>query len=104
MKDDNETNQQIVHRGYTADTEDWLVSLAPVAVAFIFYIFFIMSSDLDNKHMFIAYGITAGVIGLQTFWIVRGWRNKVTSTVVMGGISIIIVLGLLKTYLHFAGV
>lgn len=102
MNEEDNEERQVVHRGYTADTEDWLVSLAPITVAFIFYIFFILTSDLENKGLFIAYGVTAGVIGLQTYWIVRGWRNKNTSTVVMASISIVIALVLLKLYMNFS--
>ena len=100
-EDNNEEEREVVHRGYTADTEDWLVSLAPITIAFIFYIFFILTSELENKGLFIAYGVTAGVIGLQTYWIIRGWRNKNISTVVMGSISIIVVLVLLRLYINF---
>ena len=55
MNEDNNEERQVVHRGYTADTEDWLVSLAPITIAFILYIYFILTSELENKGLFIAY-------------------------------------------------
>ena len=84
------------------EAENWIVSLTPVGVAFVFYIMFIISSEIEQKGLFIAYGATAGIIGLQTYWIVRGWRKNHGSTVVMGIIGIVITLGLLKLYLSFS--
>lgn len=85
-----------------SDGEEWIFSLAPISVAFVFYIMFILSSDIENKGLFIAYGATAGVIGLESYWIVRGWRQGHPGTIVMGLIGIAITLGLLKLYMYFA--
>lgn len=82
--------------------ESWIFSLAPVGVAFVFYIMFIISSDIEQKGLFMAYGATAGIIGLETYWIVRGWRKDHGSTVFMGIIGIAITLALLKLYLSFS--
>jgi len=49
-----------------------------------------------------AFGATAGIIGLESYWIIRGWRNDHGSTVVMGLIGIAITLGLLALYMSFA--
>lgn len=84
------------------EAESWIVSLAPVGVAFVFYIMFIISSEIEQKGLFIAYGATAGIIGLETYWIVRGWRKNHGSTVVMGMLGIAATLGLLKLYLSFS--
>jgi len=83
------------------EAESWIFSLAPVGVAFVFYIMFIISSDIEQKVLFVVYGATAGIIGLETYWIVRGWRKNHGSTVLMGIIGIAITLGLLKLYLSF---
>ncbi len=83
------------------EAENWIISLTPVGVAFVFYIIFIISSEIEQKGLFIAYGATAGIIGLETYWIVRGWRKNHGSTVVMGIIGIVITLGLLNLYLSF---
>ncbi len=85
----------------TGEGEDWIFSLTPIAVAFVFYIMFIISTDIENKGLFIAYGAAAGVVGLETYWIVRGWRNNHGSTVLMGVIGIAITLGLLYLYISF---
>jgi hypothetical protein len=75
--------------------ENWVFSLIPVGVAFVFYVVFILQSDIDNKNLFIAYGATAGFIGLESYWITQGLRKKRTGVVVMGLIGIALTLGLL---------
>jgi hypothetical protein len=80
---------------------NWIFSLVPIAVAFTFYIIFILSSDIEGKALFIAYGAAAGFIGLESYWVMRGWRNNHGSTVLMGIIGIALTIGLLKLYLYF---
>jgi hypothetical protein len=79
----------------------WIFSLAPVGVAFIFYVAFIMQADLENKHLFLAYGAAAGFIGLETFWILKGWQKKRANIVLMGLVGIALTLGVLNLYLSF---
>jgi len=86
------------HRG-PGEIQDWILSLTPIGVAFVFYIIFIMSSDIEPKGLFIAYGAAAGFIGLESYWIVRGWRNNHASTIIMGVIGIIITLCILGFYM-----
>lgn len=83
----NASNSQVV--------ENWIFSLIPVGVAFVFYLVFILQSDIENKSLFIAYGATAGFIGLESYWIAQGLRNKRNGVVVMGLIGIAITLGVL---------
>lgn len=80
------------------EAHDWIFSLIPIGVAFGFYMMFIMSSDIQPKGLFIAYGAAAGIIGLESYWIVRGWQKNHASTVVMGVIGIAITLILLSLY------
>ena len=80
------------------EVQDWIFSLTPIGVAFGFYMMFIMSSDVEPKGLFVAYGAAAGIIGLQSYWIARGWRKNHFSTVVMGTIGIALTLGLLSLY------
>jgi hypothetical protein len=86
----------------SSEAGTWIFSLVPIAVAFTFYIIFITSSDIENKALFIAYGAAAGFIGLESYWIMRGWRNNHGSTVIMGVLGILATIGLLKLYLSFA--
>jgi hypothetical protein len=81
------------------EAEDWIFSLTPISVAFVFYIIFIINSDIEQKGDFVAYGAAAGLIGLETYWIIRGWRQNHLSTVIMGFLGIAITVGLLSLYL-----
>ena len=83
------------------ETEDWIFSLTPIAVAFVFYLLFIISTELENKGLFIAYGAVAGIIGLEIYWITRGLKKQHNSTVVMGVLGIVITLGLLWAYISY---
>jgi hypothetical protein len=81
------------------EAEDWMFSLVPVGVAFTFYIIFIMSTNIEPKELFLAYGAAAGFIGLESYWIVRGWRKNHISTIIMGFIGIALTLSLLFLYI-----
>ena len=84
------------------EAEDWIFSLVPISVAFVFYTLFIITSDIEQKGLFMAFGAAAGIIGLESYWIIRGWRKHHLSTVVMGVLGIAITLGLLKFYMSIA--
>ena len=81
-----------------SETEDWIFSLTPMGVAFVFYVMFIMSANIEPKGIFLAYGAAAGFIGLESYWIVRGWRKNNVSTIVMGLLGIVITVGVLFLY------
>ena len=102
MKDESKIEKLIKTSRKTGEAEDWIFSLTPITVAFVFYIMFIISTDIEQKGLFIAYGASAGIIGLESYWIVRGWRNNHGSTIVMGVLGIAITLGLLSLYMSFA--
>jgi len=87
------------HRG-PGEVQDWIFSLTPIGVAFTFYIVFIMSTAIEPKGLFIALGAAAGFIGLESYWIIRGWRNNHAITILMGLLGITITLGLLGLYLY----
>ncbi len=101
MSEESKLEKLVKTKRAAGEAESWIFSLTPVFVAFVFYILFIMSSDLEQKGTFMAYGAAAGLIGLETYWIVRGWRNNHGSTIIMGALGIVITLGLLKLFLSF---
>ena len=35
------------------ETEDWIFSLTPMGVAFVFYVIFIMSTNIETKGLFL---------------------------------------------------
>lgn len=78
----------------------WMFSLLPIGVAFVFYVVIILASSLENAGIFIAYGAAAAFIGLETYWIMYGIRNKFVGTIIMGLAGIAITLGLLFLYLY----
>ena len=84
-----------------SEAEDWMFSLVPIGVAFTFYMIFIMSTNIEPKGLFMAYGAAAGFIGLESYWIVRGWRKNHAITIVMGFLGIAITLGVLFLYMAF---
>jgi hypothetical protein len=81
---------------------NWIFSLLPIGVAFVFYVVFIAGSNLEHANMFIAYGAAAAFIGLESYWIIYGLRNKYVGTVVMGLAGIAMTVGLLYLYLSYA--
>ena len=101
MGDSSKLNKLITtHRG-PGEVQDWIFSLTPIGVAFVFYIVFIMSTEIEPKGLFLAFGAAAGFIGLESYWIIRGWRNNHAITIVMGLLGIALTLGLLGLYMHF---
>ena len=99
MRDTDKLNKLFTtHRG-PGEIQDWIFSLTPIGVAFVFYIVFIMSSNIEPMGLFIAYGAAAGFIGLESYWMVRGWHNNHGSTVIMGAIGILTTIIILGFYM-----
>ena len=99
MGDPDKLNKLLTtHRG-PGEIQDWIFSLTPIGVAFVFYVVFIMSSGIEQKELFIAYGAAAGFIGLESYWMVRGWHNNHGSTVIMGAIGILVTIFVLGMYI-----
>ena len=101
MGETSKLNKMLKTKRTHGEAEDWIFSLTPISVAFVFYIMFIISTDIEQKGLFIAYGAAAGLIGLESYWVVRGWRQHHISTVVMGVMGIAITLGALSLYMSF---
>ena len=98
MESTSKVNKLLTTSRDPGEAQDWIFSLIPIGVAFGFYMLFIMTSDIEPKGLFIAYGAAAGVIGLESYWIVRGWKKNNASTIIMGVLGIAITLGLLYVY------
>lgn len=99
MGDTNKLNKLLTTNRGPGEVQDWILSLTPLGVAFVFYTIFIMSTNIEPKGLFIAYGAAAGFIGLESYWIIRGWRNNHASTIIMGFIGVIVTLSLLGLYM-----
>jgi hypothetical protein len=84
------------------EVEDWLFSLIPLGVAFVFFFIFLLPMDIPRKDVVMVIGTAAGFSGLQSYWIYRGWRKNHVLTIVLGLIGIALVLGLVRLYLTLA--
>ena len=81
------------------EVQDWLFSLIPLGVAFVFFFIFLLPMDIPRKDVVMVIGTAAGFTGLQSYWIFRGWRKNHVLTIALGLIGIAIVLGLVRLYL-----
>jgi hypothetical protein len=102
MENTSKLNKLLTTSRTQSEAEDWMFSLVPIGVAFVFYVIFIVSTNIEPKGLFLAYGAAAGIIGLESYWVIRGWRKNHASTIVMGLIGIAITLGLLFLYVSVA--
>jgi hypothetical protein len=65
------------------EAQDWLFSLTPLGVAFVFFFFLILPLNLPNKSQIMVLGVAAGLAGLQAYWVFRGWQKNHLSTVLL---------------------
>jgi hypothetical protein len=72
------------------EVQDWIFSLTPLGVAFVFFFVFLLPMDLPNKDIILVMGLAAGFTGLESYWIFRGWQRNHGSTVLLGMIGIAI--------------
>ena len=84
------------------EIQDWLFSLTPLGVAFTFFIIFMSTIEVPNKDVIYAVGIAAGFIGLETYWIFRGWKKNHFSTIIFGLAGIAFTLAMVWLYMTFA--
>ena len=82
------------------EVQDWLFSLAPLGVAFAFFLIFLWPMDIAN--IIIVLGTAAGFIGLESYWIFRGWCKNHMITILLGLIGIAITVALAWLYVTFA--
>ena len=101
MGSESKLNKLLTTSRDKTEAEDWIFSLTPMGVAFVFYVMFIMSMNIEPKGIFLAYGAAAGFIGLESYWIVRGWRKNNATTILLGLLGIGITLGMLFLYKSF---
>lgn len=81
------------------EVEDWILSLTPLGVAFVFFFIFLLPMDIPSKDVVIIVGTAAGFTGLQSYWIFRGWRKNHALTILLGLLGIALALALVWLYL-----
>ena len=84
------------------EVQDWMFSLVPLGVAFAFFLIFMWPMDISHKDMIIAIGVAAGFIGLESYWVFRGWRKNHIITIVLGLIGIAITIAMVWLYIVLA--
>ena len=85
------------------EIQRWIFSLIPLGVAFVFFFILMLPRDIPNKDVILLTGAGAGFAGLQTYWIVRGWRRAEGLTVLLGIVGILIVGAFVWAYDTFLG-
>lgn len=81
------------------EVEDWIFSLTPLGVAFVFFFIFLLPMDIPRKDVVLIVGTAAGFTGLQSYWIFRGWRKNHALTILLGLLGIALALALVWLYL-----
>lgn len=81
------------------EVEDWIFSLTPLGVAFVFFFIFLLPMDIPSKNVVLIVGTAAGFTGLQSYWIFRGWRKNHALTILLGLLGIALALALVWLYL-----
>jgi hypothetical protein len=85
-----------------AEVQDWLFSLIPLGVAFVFFFIFLLPMDVPDKNLILITGFAAGFAGLESYWVLRGWKKNHGSTVVMGLMGIAVTFGVLGLYIKLS--
>lgn len=83
------------------EIQDWIFSLTPLGVAFAFFLIFLWPMDIPNKDIILVIGIAAGFIGLESYWIFRGWRKNHISTILLGAVGIAVTAAIVWLYMTF---
>jgi len=102
MTDTNKVRQLLETSRDPQEIQDWIFSLAPLGVAFAFFLIFLWPMDIPNKDTIFAIGVAAGFIGLESYWVFRGWRKNHLSTILLGLAGIAITIAAIWAYMTFA--
>jgi hypothetical protein len=84
------------------EVEDWILSLTPLGVAFVFFFIFLLPMDIPSKDVVLIVGTAAGFTGLQSYWIFRGWRKNHALTILLGLLGIALAIALVWLYLSLS--
>lgn len=102
MTDTNKVSKLLKTSRDPQEIQDWIFSLAPLGVAFAFFLIFLWPMDIPNKDTIFAIGVAAGFIGLESYWVFRGWRKNHLSTILLGLAGIAITIAAIWAYMTFA--
>lgn len=85
------------------EIQNWIFSLTPLGVAFVFFFIFLLPMEIANKDLILVIGAAAGFAGLQVYWIFRGWRREEGFTILLGFIGILFAVAFVWAYDAFLG-
>lgn len=87
------------------EVERWIFSLVPLMVTFSFFVLFMAPVNIENKDAVYIIAITSGFVGLESYWIIRGWKRNEGMTIILGVIGIALAVAFAWAYLHvFRGI
>ena len=102
MSDNDKVSKLLKTSRDPQEIQDWMFSLAPLGVAFAFFLIFMWPMDIPYKDIVIVAGIAAGFIGLESYWIFRGWRKNHIVTILLGLIGIAVTVAAAWLYIAFS--
>lgn len=102
IEETHEKHGGLLHRD-RKEIQNWIFSLTPLGVAFVFFFIFLLPMEIANKDLILVIGAAAGFAGLQVYWIFRGWQRQEGLTVLLGIIGIIIAAAFVWAYSAFLG-
>jgi len=102
MTDTNKISKLLKTSRDPQEIQDWIFSLAPLGIAFAFFLIFLWPMDIPNKDIIFVSGVAAGFIGLESYWVFRGWRKNHLSTILLGLLGIAITIAAALVYLNFS--
>ena len=82
--------------------KDLVFSLGPLGAALAFFLVVIWLIDIPDKDVIIVTGVAAGIIGLASYWVFRGWRKNHIPTVLLGLTGIALTIAIAWSYRVFA--
>jgi hypothetical protein len=83
------------------EMEKWVMSLAPLTIAFLFFVIFMMPVAVNDKDLILVGAGCAGFAGLQAYWVVRGWKRAEGMTILQGLVGIVAAGGVAWVYVNF---
>jgi hypothetical protein len=99
MANEGKLSKLLKTQRHPQEVEDWILSLTPLGVAFVFFFIFLLPMEIPRKDVILIVGTAAGFTGLQSYWIFRGWRKNHLLTILLGLLGIAVVLALVWLYL-----
>jgi len=102
MEKANKISQLVKSSRGPQEIQDWIFSLTPLGVAFVFFFIFVLPMEIPNKDAVLVTGLAAGFTGLQSYWISRGWRKNHGSTILLGFIGIALTFALAWLYITYS--